>query len=64
MLSVEEYEGLVGVQSIDLDALEREFDELVERMQSPGQRAVADAFFEMSGEELGEAAKKAAGKGA
>jgi hypothetical protein len=36
-----------------LAALEREFEELVERMQQPGQRAVADAFFEMSGEELG-----------
>ena len=60
MLAVDEYEALAGQESVDLAALEREFDELVQRMQSPGQRAVAEAFFEMSGEELGEAAKKAA----
>lgn len=63
MLNVDEYDELTGEEKVDLDALEREFDELVERMQSPGQRAVADAFFEMSGEELGEAARKAAAKG-
>ena len=62
MLSVEEYEELIGEDGVDLEALEREFDELVERMQRPGQRPAVAALFEMPGQALGEAAKGAAGE--
>jgi hypothetical protein len=64
MLSVREYQELVGVEEVDLESLEREFDELVEQVQSPGQRQAVAALFEMAGPELWEAAKGAAGKGA
>lgn len=63
MLSVEDYDELVGEEEVDLEALEQEFDELVEQMQRPGQRPAVAELFEMSGEELGEASKDAAGKG-
>jgi prevent-host-death family protein len=64
MLSVDEYQELVGVEGVDLESLEREFDELVERMQSPGQRPAVAALFGMAGPELGQAAKRAAGEAA
>jgi prevent-host-death family protein len=56
VLSMEEYEALTGVEPVDLAALEREFDGLVARMQSPEQEAATDALFRMSGAELGRAA--------
>lgn len=42
---------------LTLVAIERAFDELVERMQRPEHRAAVDALFEMSGDELGALAK-------
>jgi len=56
VLSMQEYDALTGVEPIDLDALEREFDSLVARMQSPGQQSATEALFRMSGADLGQAA--------
>jgi hypothetical protein len=53
---MDEYEALTGVEPVDLDALEREFDIMVERMQAPEQKTATDALFGMSGAELGRAA--------
>lgn len=64
MLSVEEYEELVGVEAVDLESLERGFDELVEQMRRPRQRTAVAALFEMSGQELGEASRDAGEEGA
>jgi antitoxin Phd len=56
VLSMQEYETLTGVEPVDLDTLEREFDSLVARMQAPEQQAATEALFRMSGAELGRAA--------
>jgi prevent-host-death family protein len=53
VLSMQEYEALTGVEAIDLDALEREFEGLVARMQSSEQQVATEALFRMSGGELG-----------
>jgi prevent-host-death family protein len=60
VLSMAEYEALVGEDPVDLEALEREFDALVERMQTESHRAGVDALFGMSSEALGESAVDAA----
>lgn len=60
VLSMQAYEALVGAEPVDLTALEREFDELVARMQTPEHEAGSDALFAMSGRELGQAAADAA----
>jgi len=59
VLSMQEYEALAGVEPVDLDALEREFDGLVARMESPEQHAATEALFRMTGAELGRAALRA-----
>ena len=56
VLSMDEYEALTGVEPVDLDALEREFDIMVARMQAPEQKTATDTLFRMSGAELGRAA--------
>lgn len=56
VLSMEAYAALVGEAPVDLDALEREFDQLVARMQTEEQKAGVDALFEMTSEDLGKAA--------
>lgn len=56
LLSIEEYETLVGQRVVDLSALEREFDEMFERMQRPSHRKAVDRLFEMTSEDLGQAA--------
>lgn len=56
ILSAEEYDTLLAEEEVDLSALEREFDQLVARMQAPEHRDAVEALFRMSGEELGEAA--------
>lgn len=56
VLSIEEYELLVGRESVDLEALDLEFDELLARMQRPAQRPTVDRLFSMTGQELGSAA--------
>lgn len=60
MLSGERYREISGLDEPDLDALTREFDALVARMQSREAAAGFDALFEMSSAELGESAVKAA----
>jgi len=60
LLSVEAYERLADEEVVDLRALEEEFDALVDRMQRSGHRSATDALFEMTGRELGEAARRAA----
>ncbi len=56
ILSVDAYRELTGEPPVDLEGLEREFDEAVRGMQTPEQASAVDALFRMSGEELGEAA--------
>jgi antitoxin Phd len=63
LLSADEYEALSGQktpETPDLEALHAEFDELLERMQTPQAQAAASALFEMSSSELGAAAVGAA----
>lgn len=57
ILSYEEYRELTSEDSPDLEALSREFDELLEGMQAPAARAASDALFAASPAELGEAAR-------
>jgi len=45
VMSIEEYDALTGRVPVALATLEREFDEMVERMQQPAQRAAVDALF-------------------
>lgn len=56
LLSAEAYAELMGQAPVDLAELEEEFDERMDRMQTPEHAAAADALFRMSDEELGEAA--------
>jgi prevent-host-death family protein len=56
ILSAEAYHGLVGEEAVDLVGLEREFDEMLERMQTPEHAAATEELFGMSEEELGKAA--------
>jgi prevent-host-death family protein len=56
ILSAEEYDTLLAEEEVDLSTLEREFDQLVARMQTPEHRNAVEALFQMSGEELGKAA--------
>jgi len=56
LLSVDDYEALVASRSRGLDALTREFDALLERMQTPGARERVLAAYRASPEELGAAA--------
>jgi prevent-host-death family protein len=58
VLSIEEYESLIGQESVDLEALEHEFDELLLRMQRPEHRGATDRLFAMTGRELGEGAAR------
>lgn len=56
LLSAEAYADLMGRAPVDLAALEEEFDDRLDRMQTPEHAAAADALFRMSEEELAEAA--------
>ena len=56
VLSIKEYESLIGHESVDLQALDREFDEMLEQMQRPEHRSAVDRLFSMTGQELGKAA--------
>lgn len=59
VLSMETYQALLGEEPVDLDALERDYDELIAGMQSAGHRAGVDALFSMTPEELGRGAVEA-----
>jgi len=60
VMSIERYEALTGSTSPDLDTLTAEFDQLLERMQTPEAQAGLQAAFRASPEELSRAAVAAA----
>lgn len=62
LLSVEEFEALVGKRSRSLDALSGQFDGLLARMQMTGTKEATAAAFNASPRMLGRAATKAARK--
>ena len=59
----EEFESLVHARSRTLDNLGAEFDDLLDRMQSPKAKKAMDAAFNASPAKLGRAALKATRKG-
>ena len=62
LISVEEFEALVGERSLGLDDLSRQFDGLLQRMQTPAAKKGIAAAFQASPKALGRAAVKAARK--
>jgi antitoxin Phd len=56
VLSMDAYADLVAEEAVDLDALEQDFEDMVERMQSPEHSAAVDRLFALTPEQLGEAA--------
>ena len=56
ILSVPEYEALIGRRQDSLSSLSHEFDTLVEGMQSPRARAAGRALFAATPARLGRAA--------
>ena len=63
LVSYEEFQSLAQARSRTLDNLGAEFDDLLERMQSPKAKKGMDAAFNASPAKLGRAAVKAARKG-
>ncbi len=62
LLSVDEFNALVEARGSKLDTLAREFDALLEKMQSPGARRGAKAAFGASRRRMGKAAVAATRK--
>jgi antitoxin Phd len=62
LVSIEEYESLVGSSEGDLDALTEEFDALLVSMQTPEAASAMEAAFGASAEELGRGAVAAAAR--
>jgi prevent-host-death family protein len=62
LLSVDEFNALAGSRHDDLDALDAEFDALLDEMQRPTARAALQQAFEAGPARLGKAALKAARK--
>lgn len=62
VLSMEEYARLIGEAPVDLQALQQEFDAMLEGMQRPEHRRAVDALFSMSGTDLGRTAAGSASK--
>lgn len=62
ILSTGDYAELIGEEKVDLEALEQRFNTMMERMQTPEQAAAIDALFDLSSEDLGEAAVEQAGR--
>ncbi len=56
VLSVREYEELLAKQHDPLQTLHRDFDALVERMQTPGAKQAGKSLFSASPSSLGRAA--------
>jgi antitoxin Phd len=56
LISVERARALLAKHEPDLQALSREFDDLVSRMRTPKARAAARGLFTATAEQLGEAA--------
>ena len=63
LMSYEEFESLAQARSRNLDSLSEEFDDLLEKMQSPKAKKAMKAAFEASPAALGHSAVKAAAKG-
>jgi prevent-host-death family protein len=61
LLSYAEFQALTRSSSPVLDELTEEFDELLQRMQTPKARAAVETAFDATPQELGRAAVKAAG---
>jgi PHD/YefM family antitoxin component YafN of YafNO toxin-antitoxin module len=62
LISVEEFEALVGERSRSLDALSGQFEGLLARMQTPAAKKGIAAAFKASPHALGRAAVKVARK--
>jgi antitoxin Phd len=62
LLSYEDFESLVQVRSRSIDSLGAEFDDLLDKMQSPKAKKPMDAAFNATPAKLGRAAVKAARK--
>ena len=62
VISVDRYEALVGDSDPDLADLTREFDAMLEAMQTPEAAAAGDILFAMDGEALGAAAVRGAAR--
>jgi antitoxin Phd len=62
LISMEEFEALVGDRSNSLDKLSAQFDGLLARMQTPAAKKGIAAAFKASPKVLGRAAVKAARK--
>ncbi len=62
ILSIDQFNALSRAGELELDALSRQFDALLERMQTPEARAGMQAAFEASPSELGKTAVTAARK--
>ena len=60
LISVENFNALSGANETTLETLNREFDSLLARMQTPSMRRGIKAAFSASGKQLGKAAVAAA----
>lgn len=58
LLSAEAYAELADPAPVNLSELEEAFEARLERMQTPAHQRAVDALFEMSGDEVGEAAPR------
>ena len=63
LLSYEEFESLVQLRSRTLESLGAEFDDLLDRMQTPKATKAMESAFHASSAKLGRAAIKADRKG-
>lgn len=62
MIPMDEYSALSNAYLVEIEALSKEFDDLLERMQTPASRAGMRAAFNATPKELGQAAAAAARK--
>jgi antitoxin Phd len=62
LMSIEEYEALARTPESQLDSLNKEFDALLARMQTPHARSAMKRAYKASPEQLGKAAVSAARK--
>ncbi len=60
LISIENYEQMMGVESHWLTELHEEYRGMLEKMQEPEQKAAAERAFNATPEELGKAAVAAA----
>ena len=60
LMPVEQYTSLTRASTAQLDGLHREFDTMLEEMQTPKARAAMERAFHASPKQLGKAAVRAA----